>query len=265
MPTGKALLVGVNHVNPAGYGGKWDGRLACPENDADRVKEILETKGFTCESLYSEAATAGAVITAIRNTAADLTSGDFFVFYYSGHGNRVQDQSGDEADRGDETLCLYDRQLLDDELFALWPGFQHGVRVLVIADSCHSGSATRNATNPDRAVKAMDARTNHRIMRKDSEHYDRLRENLPEQPGEIQATIGLISGCQDHQQSFENRKEGLSEMTIALTRCIETQEFGDYHALHEAILAIVPPDQTPQLSFLPVEDPPMAHEPPLKL
>ena len=38
---------------------------------------------------------------------------------------------------------LNDRQLLDDELYALWGYFQAGVRILVLSDSCHSGTVTR--------------------------------------------------------------------------------------------------------------------------
>jgi hypothetical protein len=135
--------------------------------------------------------------------------------------------------------------------------------VLVIADMCHSGSATRNAVDPDRVVKAVDEQTNNRIMRKDRDYYKRLRESIPVGTRDVRATIGLISGCMDHQQSFENRREGLSELTLALSRAIRAGEYADYTSLHKAIIAVVPPEQTPQLSFYPEDDPPMKHEPPL--
>jgi hypothetical protein len=38
---------------------------------------------------------------------------------YSGHGSQIPDVSQDEVDHYDETWCLYDGQLLDDELFSL--------------------------------------------------------------------------------------------------------------------------------------------------
>jgi hypothetical protein len=45
----------------------------------------------------------------------------------------------------DETWCLFDGELLDDELHELWARFTRGVRVLVLSDSCHSGTVTRMA------------------------------------------------------------------------------------------------------------------------
>ena len=54
-----------------------------------------------------------------------------------------RDGSGRRTDQRDETWVLFDRQLLDDELYRCWRRFEPGVRVLVLSDSCHSGSAIR--------------------------------------------------------------------------------------------------------------------------
>ena len=53
----------------------------------------------------------------------------------------MPDASADEPDRTDETWVLFDRQLVDDELYEMWPQFVPGVRILVLSDSCHSGTA----------------------------------------------------------------------------------------------------------------------------
>ena len=72
------------------------------------------------------------------------TPGDFFLCTYSGHGGQVRDKNHEEeSDRSDETWVLYDRQLVDDELYALWATFKPGVRVVILSDSCHSGSVTK--------------------------------------------------------------------------------------------------------------------------
>ena len=44
----------------------------------------------------------------------------------------------------EETWVLYDRQLVDDELYKIWSKFKPGVRILVLSDSCHNGTVTRD-------------------------------------------------------------------------------------------------------------------------
>jgi hypothetical protein len=56
----------------------------------------------------------------------------------------VPDENNDEGDGADETWCLQDRQFLDDELFQHFRLFKPGVRIIVISDSCHSGTVTKD-------------------------------------------------------------------------------------------------------------------------
>ena len=81
----------------------------------------------------------------MRSAAKTLQGGDLFFLTYSGHGGQVPDVNGDEADKKDETWCLYDGQLIDDELYFELSKFAAGVRILVLSDSCHSGTVTREA------------------------------------------------------------------------------------------------------------------------
>ena len=64
---------------------------------------------------------------------------------YSGHGGQLPDLNDDEPDQEDETWCLYDGQVVDDELNELYSQFRQGVRILVFSDSCHSGSVAKQA------------------------------------------------------------------------------------------------------------------------
>ncbi|MGK0222619.1 MAG: putative caspase-like protein, partial [Limisphaerales bacterium] len=153
---GMALVIGVEHVDETKYRG-WSGKLNCTSNDANAIAELAKEKGFSTTLLLTSDATTHGVKEGILHAASELESGDIFFMYYSGHGGSTNDKSADEAGDGkDETLCLYDAQLLDDELYVLWPHFAAGVRVLVVADCCHSGSMTRNAVDDDLVVRAMD-------------------------------------------------------------------------------------------------------------
>ena len=65
----------------------------------------------------------------------------------------------EETDQLDETWVLYDRQLLDDELYDLWCRFAPGVRILMISDSCHSGTVSRAVDMATAQVAAAYAST----------------------------------------------------------------------------------------------------------
>ena len=98
--------------------------------------------------LLTKKATRDAVLRTMRAAAKSLAAGDLFFLSYSGHGGQVPDVSGDEDDKQDETWCLYDGQLIDDELYFELGRFAEGVRILVLSDSCHSGTVTRDAAMP---------------------------------------------------------------------------------------------------------------------
>src|SRR5688572_22020060 len=144
MAKGISVHIGLNEVDPDHYGG-WDGRLTACEFDAKDMQKIAKQRGFLPRLLLTANATATAVQAAIRDAASRLKAGDFFWLTYSGHGGQVPDINHDEGegDRQDETWVLYDRELIDDELYALWSGFAPGVRILVLSDSCHSGTVTK--------------------------------------------------------------------------------------------------------------------------
>ena len=139
---GLALAVGLNSVDPDHYDG-WSGDLTGCEPDANDMKTIASSQGFDARTLLTAQATRGAVIDRLAAYAAELRSGDLLVVSYSGHGGQIPDMNGDEDDGLDETWCLYDGELLDDELHEAWAKFVPGVRILVFSDSCHSGTAIR--------------------------------------------------------------------------------------------------------------------------
>jgi hypothetical protein len=126
MTQGLALTIGLNSVDPAHYGG-WSGELRACEADAEDMAEIAKSRHFTVRTLLTKSATRTKVISEITQAATTLKSGDIFVLSYSGHGGQVPDLNGDEIDdRMDETWCLYDGQLIDDETYHLLGKFVAG-------------------------------------------------------------------------------------------------------------------------------------------
>lgn len=244
-PRGISVHIGVNVVDPQHYGGSWDGKLDACENDCDVMQRIAEHQGFETRCLKSSEATRSAVTDAVRDAASELRAGDFFLLTYSGHGGTIPDVDGDEEDRVDETWCLYDGQLLDDELNILWSEFDAGVRLLVVSDSCHSGTMLRDpdfrtagrVVEPDEVferARAMPRPIARATARKNREFYADLQRRLPDPRPEIRATVRLLSGCQEDELSWEGQGNG--RFTAALRDTFADGGFdGDYRAFHHAI------------------------------
>jgi metacaspase-1 len=142
MSKGLSLHIGLNFVNPDAYNG-WDGALSGCINDANSMHAIAVSQGFQAEKLIDSQATASQVVSKICEKSQQLQAGDIFLLTYSGHGGQLPDQTGMEEDGMDETWVLWDRELLDNELYCLWGRFASGVRIFVSSDSCHSGTVVR--------------------------------------------------------------------------------------------------------------------------
>jgi metacaspase-1 len=258
MAKGKSIHLGLNSVDPAHYNG-WDGQLNACEQDAKDMQRIAEAKGFESTLLLTKEAKAEPVSEEIRGAASELESGDMLFLTYSGHGGQVPDTNGDEkGDAQDETWVLYDRQLVDDELYELWAGFKPGVRIFVLSDSCHSGSVTRdlfNALIPQIVEKGMieEAPRTKDLPRDVQEATYRANEELYRQiqashtngeDVEVGASVILISGCQDNQLSLDGDRNGLFTQTM-LGVWSDGGFEGTYRQFWKSIGAQMPPTQSP--------------------
>lgn len=262
MAKGISVHIGLNSVDPVHYQG-WSGDLAACEFDANDMADLAKERGLeTKQVLLTRDATAANVLKALDAAARELQSGDLFFLTYSGHGSQIRDISGDEPDERDETWVLYDRQLSDDEFYARYARFRQGVRILVFSDSCHSGSVVRRlpdflspdalesrfgGTDPDtiaKRVRAMPQGLRTKVYEANKELYDEIGKKGDER-GSIQATVVLVSGCQDNQTSADGDRNGL--FTGTFKSVWEAGRFRTYRGLHRRILDTMPPDQSPNL------------------
>jgi hypothetical protein len=150
--TGLSLHIGLNRVDGGAYPFPVPDLMGCI-NDANDMLDLARGKGFLTRQLLDGAATSAAVVSAIEQAAERLQPGDLFLCTYSGHGSQVPDPS--EPDQRSETWVLWNRQLIDDELYALWGRFRAGVRILLISDSCHSGTVSRRLAFANAAVSTI--------------------------------------------------------------------------------------------------------------
>lgn len=143
----RALVIGIDayeHVSP----------LKGAVNDARDIAETLQAAGVEdLQTLYDGAATRDAILTAWQGLIERSAEDDVLVLSYAGHGAQEEEWvEGSEADGLDEVFLLagFDvsapgnaERLRDDDLSAMLRAA--GERsVLVLADSCHSGTMTRS-------------------------------------------------------------------------------------------------------------------------
>jgi hypothetical protein len=271
MTRGISLHVGVNFTEVGSTP-----LLGCV-NDAKEMACIAEQYGFEGrEVVVDRDALLDTVMDKIKDAATRLVSGDIFFFTFSGHGSFVPDQNGDEYDFRDETLVLYDFMLSDDVLARdLWPRFAAGVRILMVSDSCSSGSVSarlvprkdddrkeeevadekrRTLTRGDLLIRDVKSGTMKTIseaervrhLARNRLFYEKIFKNLPENPT-VGASVLLIAACED----FDTTADGFPN-------CVFTQTLldvvrgarppSDYTQLVADVAALLVSTQVPQLT-----------------
>jgi hypothetical protein len=147
-PTGEGTVYGV-FVGISDYGGRAND-LSYTADDARRVSRAMtQGAGMRPENgiiLTDAQATAGNVRQAIRQMGSRVGPDDVFIFFYSGHGNRVERAGGvqqSDPDAMDETIELYDAGISDDEMNQLLESVKGHISLIVL-DSCFSGGFSKD-------------------------------------------------------------------------------------------------------------------------
>lgn len=257
----RSLAIGLNAVDPDGYDG-WEGKLGACEQDADDMCAIARAQGYDARILKRSQATSAAVLAELADAARTVQAGEHFFLSYSGHGGQVPDTNGDEPDRYDETWCLYDRMLLDDELYLMFGRFAPGVRILMLSDSCHSGSVAREALRGrspaprgEMLPKWLPLPKAEAIYRNRKDLYDSLQQLAgPAEQGQVGASVLLISGCRDDEVSYDGAVNG-----AFTTQVLKAWDGGRFHGSHrqfqEAVSDGLGGQQHPQLFLAGATDP----------
>ncbi len=163
----RGLLVAVGAYPPRSGWTKLDG----PPNDIALLEPRLRRLGFELSTLCDNGttqdgrscdgpATRAEITRRFREELAKLGPSDVGLFFFAGHGGRIEDTNGDEEDGFDETLVPFDvseaGEIIDDEIGA-WIAESTTGQLVFLLDSCHSGTAHRDGagrgvrTGPSRA------------------------------------------------------------------------------------------------------------------
>lgn len=190
MAEDRALLIGIDKYPNLPNGLQLTGSV----NDAKFLANVArDLWGFAPDQiklLLDQQATASNIRAAIEDWLIKGTqSGDRVLLTFSGHGYYARDVSGDEPSGYDETIAAHDvrreggaflNMILDDEISRSLARLA-GRTVMLIVDSCHSGTITRALNAPPQTgpmiVRSLSIGQQTRGV--NHEQYDAIRKGKP--------------------------------------------------------------------------------------
>lgn len=255
--TRRALVIGIG-TYPAESG--W--RTINGDRDIPLVQETLAANGFDAKHiavLKNQQATCAAIKRELERLIAAAQPGDYLYIHFSGHGQQITDLNGDEAkDSLDEAWIPYDAQyayakgiyegrnhITDDQLNHYLHRMREKIgsagKIVVIADACHSGDASRSDDDEEDTL----------IVRGTSDKF--IIPNPQKQTSAVSYPIEwtFISACQPDKNNYEYRGNG--SLTYALHQQrnnfakVSTTEIAN--RIESCILHLIPYDQIPMVEM----------------
>ncbi len=268
-PPKTALLVAVGNY-PAETG--W--QKISSINDVALIKKALEKQGFEDSEIFvvtDEMATKAGIVQAIRQYLVERAKpGGVAYFHFSGHGQQVADDNGDELDGYDEAIVpinspihfeegVYEGEnlLRDEELGELLDEVRLKLgpkgNLQVVLDACHSGTGTRGlglarGTQTKMASSAYAAGNLTRGT--DQSGMD----GVGAKDESRMAPMVAFFGAAQHQLNFETKDEddnGVGSLSYAFGKKLAAASpTTTYRGLFEQIkleMSVIAPSQNPQV------------------
>ncbi|EMR03216.1 caspase family protein [Cesiribacter andamanensis] len=260
-----ALIVAVGDYDPSTGWGKISSL-----NDIDLIKSALQQQGFKDQHIKvitDAQATRAGIVKELQDLKGRVKPTDIVMFHFSGHGQQIMDDNGDEFDGFDEALVPYDapkkyikgvyegeNHLRDEVLGGLLDGVREKVgkqgELLVVIDACHSGTGTRGlaVARGTQEVLAPEGYNPQNTCTDNSCNYD-LVSNKPNL-----APMICYFGASPHELNFETFDEqgrGVGSLSWAFAKAMSASGPNTTHkSLFDRIkleMAAVAPRQTPQI------------------
>ncbi len=248
-----ALLIGINEYHPKSGVTPLDGCV----NDVKAMnsflrkhyKDLIPSRGI--KKLLNEKATRENIIKAFQSQLINKAEpGDTVLLYYAGHGSFNESSEIFKQFDGkeqDETFVCYDSRLeghydlADKEIAVLLSRINPEVDIVVIADSCHSGSITRDVVKPPLKTRFYRGRKGERALNSYLLKKDNPYEEMLNTTGELSipnARHLLLSGCDRGEESLETFDQSGLFTTTLLKELTENQDIS-YSHLFESVRAEV--------------------------
>ena len=142
----RALLIGIDQFQES------SANLRGPATDVRLMSQVIEKIGFTSNKVMQITdadATKDNILSAIDSwLIRSTTAEDRAIIFISSHGYQKTDQNYDEDDGCDEVILTHDMQGITDDEIAQKLALIPAKEILVIIDSCFSGTITKNFGGP---------------------------------------------------------------------------------------------------------------------
>ncbi|KAG0315523.1 Ca(2+)-dependent cysteine protease [Dissophora globulifera] len=277
----RALLIGINYT---GHPNPLQGCI----NDTAVMKTFLLNYGFEEKHIRVMTddqhgtkwmPTRENILEQLRWLIHDAEKNDSYFLHYSGHGGQVVDLDGDETEGMDNCIFPLDHLengvIVDDELHTvLVKALPPGVRLTVVFDCCHSGSALDlpyiyASTGYVRGSSALAnlghemvlANFDEKILKELHQKWEALQLEEKEFARQVSlkaadADVIMFSGCKDDQTSADvsvtrgGKSSSNGAMTYAFTKCINENPEQSYQEMLNNIRELLKDKykQKPQLS-----------------
>lgn len=259
-----ALLIAIaNYPDESGWGD------ISSDKDIDLIKPVYLKQGFNdMQILRDEDANKDGIMDAFKKLRQRCKPGDVVIIHYSGHGQQIADDNGDEPDGLDEAFVAYgapseymngyagEKHLRDDELGHMLDELRMKVgkngHILVLADACHSGTISRGM-GKKRGGKAPLVPPGFESLKKqeDGPGYDiqKTRGSF----GEL-APIILFSASsfdEENTETFDDNGVAVGSLSYAMAKGLSNCKTSEsYRTLFSQVLNIMNekvPQQTPMI------------------
>jgi hypothetical protein len=238
-------------------------------NDIPLIVSALEKQGFDKKEitiLKDREATRQGIRRAFLDLSNKISAGDVLFIHFSGHGQQIRDDNGDESDGLDESLIPYDafkyfktgsyegeHHLRDDEVKELLDILREKLgewgSVMVSLDACHSGTGTRGwskARGTDEVFNQQGRPVNPTVTTEEELAQKRSGDGL--------APIVIFSASGAFELNYEYEvSPGISvgPLSFALSKCLSAArtDMTCRNLFHEVqgVMAFYSQQQTPQL------------------
>lgn len=258
-----AILIGVGKY-ASGTG--W--RSLSSENDVITIKTFLLKQGFVDKNIImlinGEASQEG-IFKAINILTRLTQKGDIIYFHFSGHGQQLFDDNGDETDGLDESIVPYDapirfkpgqheKHIRDDYLQNIFKQLKKIIgnsgQLIVCIDACHSGTGTRDISFDKpitRGTNVIYGESSGNTVAFKSENSFGLEDNDKSSASEI---CFFGSGPQELNYQYTINGKDIGSLSYAMSVAFERTDsfttFRNVFDMVKSLMAVIAPLQTPQ-------------------